>query len=288
MLYLSIMKLISLIVIILLPFCVSAGGPWLLTKKSGFFQLQSTLPIGSYDKLFLENNRELDLNRDILDFTFQSYLEYGITDKLNLITGLPFKYISSGDAKNNLINPNLLPSGNLSGFGNYKFALKYRVSDKKMKVAVSIQSSFNTVNKDLEKGLITGYASNSIGLHTHIGKSFSKGKAYSFVEGGVNLSSHNFSDFIEVHYELGYQFKPSFWGVFTLDLRESLKGGNFKNENLRQTGFYTNNQEYFAFGLKGAYELKNKIGFTAATFGAFSGNYVAFLATVSVGVYKKW
>ncbi|PCJ28774.1 MAG: hypothetical protein COA97_00080 [Flavobacteriales bacterium] len=282
------MKFIFLVLSIIFPLFIFAGGPWLTPKKSGFFQLQSTLPIGNYDKLFLENNKELKLNRNQLDFTFQSYLEYGITDNITLITGLPYKYISTGNVKNNLTNPNLLPKGNLSGFGNYKLGFKFRVSDKKLKVAMSIQSSFKTISKDLEKGLITGLNSNSIGLYTHIGKSFSNGKLYSFIEGGYNTQSNNFSDFIEVHYELGYQFKPSFWGVFTLDLRESLKGGSFKNENLRQTGFYTNNQEYFAFGLKGAYELKNKIGFTAATFGAFSGNYVAFLATVSIGVYKKW
>jgi hypothetical protein len=281
------MKLKFLTILILLPFFGSAGGPWLSKKKSGFLQFQSTFPGGAYSKLFLENGDNLNLNRDILDYNFQIYLEYGITDKLNIITTLPYKYISSRNNGNDLTNNNLLSNGNLSGLGNYKLALKYKLSNKKLKAALSIQSSFNTVSKDLEKGLITGYASNSIGLYTHIGKSFSS-KLYSFAEGGINVSGNSFSNFYEIHYELGYQLKPSFWTVLTFDVRESLKDGSFKDNNLRQTGFYTNNQEYFAYGLKIAYELKNKIGFTAATFGAFSGNYVAKISTFSIGLYKKW
>ena len=100
--------------------------------------------------------------------------------------------------------------------------------------------------------------------------------------------SNNFSAYLEMHYEIGYQVKPSLWTAFTLDLRDSFNGGIYTNLNLRQTGLYTNNQEYFAFGLKASYELKNKTGFTAATFGAFSGNYVAKISTFSIGIYKKF
>ena len=282
------MKKNLLLVIVLMPIITLAGGPWLTQKKSGFFQLQTTLPVGAYSDLFLANNKDLELKRTVLDYNFQAYLEYGLTDKINLISILPFKYISTGDSLNNLSNSTLLPKGELSGLSNYKLALKYRLSNKKIKAAISLQSSFNTVSKDLEKGLITGFASNSIGLYTHFGKSFLNGKIYSFIEGGANITSNNFSDFYEIHYELGYQLKPSLWAVLTLDLKESLKNGSYTNKNLRQTGFYTNDQEYFAYGLKLAYELKSKIGFTFASFGAFSGNYVAKISTFSIGVYKKW
>jgi len=282
------MKAYFLISLIAFPALLLAGGPWLTKKKSGFFQLQSTFPGGAYNSLFLENNNTLNLNREVIDVNFQAYLEYGITDKLNLITSLPYKYISTGKEENNLTNPNLLTSGSLSGLSNYKLGFKYRISNKKLKAAISVQSSLNTISKDLEKGLITGFASNSVGLYTHVGGSFLKGKMYSFVEGGANIASNNFSNFYEIHYELGYQLKPSLWTVLTLDVRESLKNSSYRNDNLRQTGFYTNNQEYFAYGIKVAYELKNKIGFTAATFGAFSGNYVAKISTFSLGIYKKW
>jgi len=281
------MKRFTLLILLTFPLSIFAGGPWLEKKKSGYFQFQTTLPIGSYNRLFLDGNKQLDLNRSVIDLNFQAYLEYGITDKLNLITVLPFKYIATGSEQKSLTNSTLLPNGNLSGIGNYKIALKHQVSNKNLKIAVSVQSSFKPINNALDKGLITGYDANSIGLYGHIGKSFSA-RSYSFLEGGINTVSNNFSDFYEIHYEIGHQFKNSVWGVFTLDLRESLRNGSYQNDNLRQTGFYTNNQEYFSFGLKSSYELKNKVGLTAAVFGAFTGNYVAYMTTFSLGVYKKW
>ena len=282
------MKIKLLAIIILSPIITFAGGPWLSQKKSGFFQIQSTLPVGAYSNLFLANNNNLELKRNALDYNFQAYIEYGLTDKINLISTLPYKHISTGDTLDNLSNSTPLSKGSLSWFSNYKLALKYRLSNKKLKAAISVQSSFNTVKKDLDKGLITGFASNSIGLYTHIGMSFLKGKMYSFIEGGANITSNDFSDYYEIHYELGYQIKPSFWAVLTFDLKESFNNGSYVNQNLRQTGFYTNDQEYFAYGVKLAYELKSKVGFTFASFGAFSGNYVAKISTFSVGIYKKW
>ena len=285
--YFYLMKLAPLILFIIFSSSLFAGGPWLNKKKEGFLQIQSTFPTGAYSVLFLENNKELQLQRPVLDYTFQAYLEYGVSDKLDLILTLPYKIVSTQGVTQNVQNSNPLSSRSLNGLGNSKFGLKYQLLNKSLKLASSIQTSFNTVGHDLEKGLITGYAANAIGLYIHIGKGFNK-NLYSFLDVGINKMSNNFSSFLEMHYELGYQLKPSFWTAFTLDLRESFKDGSYNNENLKQTALYTNNQEYFAFGIKTSYELKNKVGFTAASFGAFSGNYVAKIATFSLGIYKKW
>ena len=277
------MRFIILTIIFINSFSVSAGGPWLNKKKEGFFQLQSTFPASAYNRLFLENGKESILNRSVLDYTVQAYLEYGLTDKLDLISILPYKFVSTASSSDTSHTLN----GTLNGLSNYKLGFKYQLSDKNIKIATSIQSSFNSISKDLEKGLITGYDANSVGLYFHIGKGFSQ-NIYSFIDLGANIVGNDFSDYIDIHYELGYQIKPSLWAAFTLDLRESLKNGSYSNNNLKQTGLYTNNQEYFAFGIKASYELKNKIGFNIASFGAFSGNYVAKISTFSLGIYKKW
>lgn len=281
------MKSTLILLLIIFPTYLFAGGPWLIPKKAGFFQLQTTLPISSFNRLFLENNQELNLNRSVLDYTFQAYMEYGITDKLNLISALPYKYISTGNEVENIINTNLLPQGNLNGIGNFKLALKYRLSDKDLKASASIQSSLKTIAKKIENGLITGYDANSLGLYIAIGKSFSA-NLYSYFEAGINTYSNNFSTILDIHYELGYQLKPSLWIILTIDMRESLKNGSFQNENLRQTGFYTNDQEYLSPGIKVNYELKNNIGFALATYAGLSGNYVGKVGMFSLGVYKKW
>lgn len=281
------MKQILIIALTIYPYSIFAGGPWLVKAKSGFLELQTTQPFGKYNQLFLENGQTLNLNRSVLDITFQGYLEYGISNKLNLITSLPIKVISTHEKQTKLGNPYTLDKGSLIGLGNYKLALKYKLTEKKLNTAISIQANFNTISQDLNKGLATGYDANYIGLYAHLGKSINT-NLYTFIEGGYNKTSSDFSDYIDIHYEIGYQIKKSFWGALTFDVRESIKNGVYNNQNLKQTGFYTNNQEYFAYGLKASYELKSKIGFTFATFGAFNGNYVAKIATVSVGIFKKW
>ena len=170
----------------------------------------------------MENNNELELNRSILDFTYQVYLEYGLNDKLNVISSLPFKQISTGNIKNQTINPTILPKGNLSGIGNYSLALKYRLSDKNLKAAISIQANLKTISKNIDAGLSSGYDANAIGPYLSIGKSFST-KLYSYIETGIIFYSNNFSPILNIHYELGYQLKPSLWAVLTFDMRESIK-----------------------------------------------------------------
>jgi hypothetical protein len=281
------MKASFIFLLLAITFLTSAGGPWLTKKGSGFLQLQTTLPVGSFNGLFLENNNELELNRSILDFTYQVYLEYGLNDKLNVISSLPFKQISTGNIKNQTINPTILPKGNLSGIGNYSLALKYRLSDKNLKTAISIQANLKTISKNIDAGLSTGYDANAIGPYLSIGKSFST-KLYSYIETGIIFYSNNFSHILNIHYELGYQLNPSLWAVLTFDMRESIKNGTYRNENLRQTGFYTNNQKFVSPGLKMNYELKNEVGLSVATYAGLSGNYVRKIGMFSLGIYKKW
>lgn len=281
------MKKILLITLLIYSSTIFSGGPWLVKAKSGFLELQTTLPAGKYNQLFLENGKTLNLNRSTLDMTFQAYLEYGISDKINLITSVPLKVISTHQEQSNLTSLPTLNEGSLVGLGNYKLAMKYKLTEKKLNTALSIQATFNTISKDLNKGLATGYEANYIGLYAHLGKSLNK-KTYTFIEGGYNKTNGRYSDYLDIHYEIGRKFSEAFWGAFTLDLRESMKNGDYTNTNLQQTGFYTNNQEYLAFSLKASYEFKNKLGITVAPFGGLSGNYVAKVFTFSVGVYKKW
>ena len=279
--------MLSLTIFLIFTSTLLAGGPWLNKKGKGFFQVQSTFPTNAYSILFLEDGKDLNLQRSVLDFTYQAYLEYGISNKFDIIAILPFKALSTQAVSKDALASDTLPNGSLWGIGNSKLGLKYQLMNKGVKLATSIQASLNTASQALDQGLITGYAANSIGFYMHMGKGFSK-NLYSFLDVGVNKMSNNFSSYLGIHFELGYQVKPSFWTAFTLDLRDSFNDGSYTNSNLRQTGLYTNNQEYFAFGFKTSYELKNKTGFTAATFGAFSGNYVAKIPTFSIGIYKKW
>ena len=268
-------------------FSVFAGGPWTPGKKHGFLQIQTTFPAGPYIQLYISDGDNLELNRGVTDISIQAFMEYGISEKLSLVTALPYKIVST----NNDINPNsefpLLPEGSLSGLGNYELALKYKFLDKTFVSAFSVKAEFNTGSRELEEGLATGYDATGYALYWHIGRSFGS-KFYSFFESGYTLRTNNFSDDYRLLLEAGYQPANKLWLAMVFDLRQSLRNGNYDDVNLQQTGLYTNNQEFFAFGIKSSYELKNNFGFSASTYGAFSGNYVAYSATFNLGVFMKW
>lgn len=283
------MRKVIFIIVFLNSIAAIAGGPWLLQKKGGFLQVQSTFPTGTYKRIFLENNQDLDLRREVLDLNLQGYLEYGLSNKFNLIAVIPLKYVSTSDLNADVPQDplNTLPADDLFGFGNLQFRLKYRLSNKKVKAAVSLYSSLNNVDARLNSGLVTGYLASSIGLFGHVGGSLSD-NWYTFLEAGYNIPDNGFSQFVEGNYELGYQVKKNWWVVFTMGLRASMKTGSFVNDNLRQTALYTNDQEFFSFGGKTSYEWESKWGMNFAIHGAFSGHYVAHIPTMSLGVFKKW
>ena len=264
-----------------------AGGPWTPGKKHGFFQLQTTFPIGAYNKLYINDGSTLKLNRGVTDVSIQVYLEYGLGEKISVVTALPYKFVST----NNDLNPDsglpLLPQGSLSGFGNYELALKYKFLDKSFVSAISIKAEFNTIKQNLDKGLATGFDASGYSLYWHIGKGFGS-RFYSFFETGYTVRTNDYSNDLRFFLEAGYKPVNNLWLALVLDLKKSMGNGNYNDANLRQTGLYTNDQEFFAWGQKASYELKSKIGFSVSSFGAFSGNYVAHSVTLNIGIYKKW
>lgn len=269
-----------------------AQGPWTQKKKTGFVQFQTTQPTGTYDGLIVKENSITDrksINREVLNMDFGIYAQYGITDKLTLITNIPFKYVATQSKTDSLYHPNLLSKGSLFGLSNFHLGIKYRLIEKKIKVATSFQANLNTSRSDLDKGLTTGYLSNSFGLFGHVGGSISK-RVYSFLDLGYNVSTNNYSDFIKVFFELGYKASKSkeFWVILNIDSKESMENGSYLNENLGQTGLYVNDQEWGSYRLKLMYETEKQIGYSFSFPALFSANEVGYTPTMSLGVHKKW
>lgn len=267
-----------------------AGGPWTLPKKSGFVQAQAILPAYQYSKLLngVGISDYIGVNRRTFNSDFGIYAEFGITDKLDIMTNLPFKYISTGELTDSLYNPELLESGSLFGLSNYALAFKYGLIDKNFKLAVSAHARFNTVARDLDRGLITGFDANAFGLVAHLGGSFGK-KSYGFLEAGFMKYTNNFSDAVEIRAEYGTKLGEHFNLSFTLDARHALKNGAYYNANLAQTGFYPNDQSWAAISGKINYELDNGVGFNFATpLVPIRFSRVGFNGTLGIGIYKKW
>lgn len=279
-----------LIVILFLTGTINsyAQGPWSLKKGSGFVQLQAIPSTFKYDKILMGANDAQAINRKTWNADYGFYGQYSLTDKLQVIGFLPFKHVSTSTQTDSLYFSNLLPEGSLVGFGNVKLAFKYGIIDQNLKLAVSLQSSWNTASTDLEKGLSTGIQGNSIGLFTHIGGGITS-KSYAFIDAGFNKFTNDFSDVIEARLEYGIKiFQPLFL-IVGFDVRHSLRNGSYFNENLAQTGLYVNNQEWAVFNVKLNYETKNGIGFNIGLpVLPIKLNNIGSTGAFAFGVYKKW
>lgn len=282
-------KIALLIVVAALSFPTFAGGPWLYKKGSGFLQFQAIPQVIAYDRIFLGTRSDwLDINRPVYGLDLGVYGEYGLTDRLNIMAHLPFKYVATGDQAETLHNPNLLDQGSLVGLSNVGLALKYGLLDKGFKLAISAQARFNTASKELDKGLATGFLSNSFGVYLHAGGSWGK-RWYTFVEAGVNAATNDYSNFIQGHVEVGYQISQRLSAALTLDIRNSLQDGSFMNENLQQTALFENDQEWIGSGVKFTYDTGKGWGYNFGTaLVPLKVDGIGFAGTLTAGVYKTF
>ena len=290
------MKIIKIGALLCLLVCstiyTQAQSPWLHKKNDGYIQVQGILPAYQYSSalngFFLGD--EQDVNRKTFNADYSIYLEYGIMNNLNLISVLPFKYISTNEFTNpedELPFDNVLEEGSLSGYGNYRFALKYGFGGKKANFAISLDTRWNTISQELEKGLSTGYDANAFGLVLHAGRGYSN--HYGFAAIGFYKYTNDYSDVVEINIEHGWKLKERWNVALALDGRFSLYDGFYFNENLDQTGIYPNDQEWLTIGVKAAYDLKNNFGLNAALpLIPIYFNRVGFNGTFAMGLYKKF
>lgn len=272
---------------------INAQSPWLHKKNDGFLQIQGILPAYQYSStlngFFLSDKQ--DVNRETFNSDYSLYIEFGITDKLNVTSVLPFKYVSTGDltdTQSNLPFNNVLEEGSLSGIGNYRLALKYSLGKKKnVDFAISLDTRWNTISQDLNKGLSTGYDANVFGLVFHAGRSFSN--HYGFASLGYYKYTNDYSDIIEINIEHGWILNKRWNIAAALDGHLSLHNGSYFNANLDQTGLYPNDQEWIVISGKASYNLKNNFGINAALpVIPIYFNRVGFNGTFALGFFKKF
>ncbi len=286
--YLKLLLLICLSYFTVLP-TLKAQGPWLEKKGSGFVQMQTTLPLGGrYNSLILTSFDEPQaINRSVFQADFSIYGLYGISDKLTVIAHLPLKYVDVGATRDSLPNPVLLEEGSLFGMNNLYFAAKYKILDKSLKAAVSVQTSWNTASSDLDNGLATGYLANFFGVFAHLGGGLTP-KLYAFADIGYSVGTNGYSDYTSLYLEAGYKVAKPLYLIGHLSIKNSARNGDFDNSTLIQTGLYPNDQDWIGWGGRLMYEAKNGWGITLGSAGAIDANYVGLVKAITVGAFKKW
>ena len=282
------MKALSLILLLFVSSLVAAQSPWIPKQNEGYLQLGLT-NISSYQSIYVGGTGDYRLNREVSDITLQLYGEYGIANKLGLMVSVPFKMLATGDLVAGPTNPALTnQQGDFTTPGNISLALKRNFIDGGFLLSGQLEAELPTGSLDVLTGLRSGVDALTLRPTLTLGKGSSKWYGYCAV--GSSIRSNYYSSDIKIAAEAGMKQFDRLWVVLVLDVVHSFENGSATGEQPIQqaAGLYLNNQEYFAFGLKGIFEVNEKLGINGAMYGAASGNLVAKAPSINFGVYYKW
>lgn len=272
------MKKVILISIVTLVFTqlASAQSPWTREKGKAYVQLGFTGLF--YDEIKLDGKNVI-LPNDYSDVTLQGYAEYGITNKLEAQLIVPFKSVSYESKLGSV-------SESLSGLGNVSLGLKYKLYDKKWKISSGLMYTANSITKDADIGLTTGFNANTFLPYLVAGSS--SGKWYYYANLGYGYMDNDYSDFFRASFEVGYEVIKSGHLMFILDTRNIVSKESAFDNDVNQWPSYLDRQTYNAIGIKGNYEFKkDKFGANFAIIGATGIDNAALAPTLNFGLYTK-
>ena len=282
------MKKITLVLLFgLIALHGMSQSPWVKGKGNGYAQVSFNM-ITEYGSLYSNSDNSIVLPRLVTDKAIQFYGEFGLGSDWQVSAALPYKLLETGE-----VNPEYslgtvdIEEGTFGALGNIELAFKKNFINKNFLLSGQLKTELPTSSFDDATGLRSGLDALSIIPSITIGKGWDG--TYGYVSVGSGIRSNDYSGDLRVSAELGTQPIDKFWIVLVLDVVSSFENKTPTVEPKQlQSGIYLNNQEYFAYGLKFAYELKNGWGLNLAGYGGTSGNVVAKAPSINFGVYYEW
>jgi len=284
-------KLTLTLVLLTLSMAVIAGGPWPRKKGSGYAQLSGTY-LG-YGKIFDANSDIVDLRRNMTDVTIQTYLEYGLTDRLTFTLNLPFKYVNSSEDINATTYFNdTLNNASTFGLNTVLMGLKYNIINKKILLTAGLNGEANVARYDSITAIRTG--PETFVIHPYLSSGTSFGKFYTQLEAGYRIRTSGYSHEVDLAYELGYSWNQKTYFILNVRGRISMQNGSYDNaaspEHPYGRDIHTlidpNNQTYLGYGLKFIQKIK-KVHINAAVYSGY-GQLVAAAPTFNLGLAYEW
>ncbi|MGY5355920.1 hypothetical protein [Wenyingzhuangia sp. IMCC45467] len=277
----------SIIVLCVLFIYQQSNAQWNKGKGNGYYKLSAWSLIA--DQHYTSSG-DIDPNATRGNFTLSFYGEYGVSNKLDLITYVPFLTRIYQNAQISGTNGNVLQAGEaVNAIGDLDVGLRYGLI-KKNYLALSTtlklglptgknkagsDGSFQTGDGEFNQ-LITIDAGTSYSL-------FSK-SAYTKAYVGVNNRTQGFSD--EFHYgvESGLKLGEKTWVLVRLNSVNSFNNGTLSAQNT-QGSIFANNIEYLSIGAEVAYYITSKIGVSFNYAGAVSGRIIYAKPSYSGGLF---
>jgi hypothetical protein len=286
-------KLFKFILPMMLFPCIAFAGAWTQEKGGGFQQVSFTYL--KYKGLLNGDDDGSSLKREITDFTLQYYLEYGLHDKLTLLTVLPYKLLSAADKIEN-IDPedDLFPNdttegGSLNALSNLTFALKYQLYKKNAVLSAQLRLGTATGEYDDPTGLRTGYDSWLITPSLLWGKGYEN--TYISSEAGFQYKTNDYAHNVLANVELGLKMqwkKTHTWLVVVIDALVPVTEGNYDDQNSVHTGMFQDSEGFVSPGVKINHYLNPNWIVNFGTYGAFWADHGGNSPTLNFGLAYEW
>jgi hypothetical protein len=265
------------ILIISVSATASFAGGWTQPKGGGFAKIDAY--IINAGNVFDDDGESVS----IPDYSFLStnlYAEYGITDKLSGIIYFPFLVSSESDpfAGEESIS--------ISSVGDLDIGVRYGLlQTERVVVSGVLMLGIPTGSAEEEELLWTGDGEFNQIIKAEAGFSL-PASVYAVAGLGFNNRSQGFSDEVIFDIEAGI-------GLFDQQLFFALKSaGKLPMDNGDEDvtggyGMFSNNTGYVSFGPELTYIMKNGLGFSVNTYGAFFGRNLLAAPSYSAGIVYR-
>lgn len=257
-------------------FSIIAQSGWTREKSSMFLKLDySTF---SADKYYTPSGIELTTAK-FRQNSFNLYGEYGLKDRLTLITSMPL-----------LRRNSFKTSEPVYGIGDLRMELKYRLL-KSFPLAISVapeiptgrKNAFSSSKSDPNDKINLPTGDGEFNVWTTLAASGSVGKVYSSIYGSYNFRTKykglSFRDLYQLGFEVGVNPMKDLW--FNTKIRAQFSTGDSKYPEL---GFVRGDgTTYTLISAEAYYKVSSKWGFSATYL--TGGDFIAPFKNIYIAPY---
>lgn len=282
------MKKLSLILLLALASQITYG-QWSKGKNNGYYKLSAWYL--TTDQHFTSTG-DIDPNATRTQFNINAYVEYGISQRWDVIGYIPFFARTTQNNQVSETTGNILQTGEaVNSIGDIDLGFNYNFF-KKGKWSASAKLLFGLPTGESSGGsdgsYQTGdgefnqYLSGLLGYST----SFNGIPFYAKTYIGLNNRTENFSDEFRFGLESGFNIaNKKLWLIGRLDIVESLQNGSLNAQNAPQGSIFANNVEFIGVSAEANYYVTKKLGVSLGIGGAISGRIIAANPSISGGIF---
>jgi len=269
-------------------FSTTVFSQWTKGKANGYYKLSAWYL--KADQHYTDTGKT-DPNITRNQFNISLYGEYGISNKFDIITYIPFFSRAVENDEISGTTGQILSKGEaFNSFGDMEIGVRYGVL-KTDKYALSASLKLGLPTGDNSGGsdgsFQTGDGEFNQLLQTNLGTSFAIGSipSYAKLYLGLNNRTKGFSDEFRTGIELGANIsKNKLWLIGRADILKSFQNGSLSAQT-SQGSIFANNIEFVTLGAEIAYYITKKIGISLNYTSIVSGKLIYAAPSISGGIF---